>query len=122
MNESSQPILQREPAAGYGAAGAARAAAAAGSPAAIGARLDRLPVMAWHYRIILTMGTSHMFDLFDALTVAFILPVLIKTWHLSTVEAGLLVSISYVGQLVGSLALGHLSGRYGRRPVLRCRG
>jgi MFS transporter, putative metabolite:H+ symporter len=52
------------------------------------------------------IGSASFFDAFDALTIAQVLPVLPPLWRLSGAETGLLISIGYLGQLVGALLFG----------------
>ena len=73
--------------------------------AALLARMERVPFSRWHMRARIVMGSATFFDAFDALSLAFVLPVLIGLWHLSSVEIGFLISASYVGQLAGALDL-----------------
>jgi putative MFS transporter len=86
---------------------------------AISARLERLPPSSWYRRIMLIVGMAGFFDAFDALTIAFVLPALIPLWHIQTNEIGLLISIGYIGQLIGAIALSSIAERYGRLQVLR---
>ena len=86
---------------------------------AINARIERLPFTAWHGRVLGVIGAAHLFDSFDALLVAFIAPVLIKVWHLTPFDIGMLFAVGYLGQLGGALAIGPLADRIGRRPALR---
>ena len=86
---------------------------------AISARLERLPPSSWYRRIMLIVGMAGFFDAFDALTIAFVLPALIPLWHIQTSEIGALISIGYVGQLIGAIALSRIAERYGRLQVLR---
>ncbi|HEX7966635.1 MAG TPA: MFS transporter, partial [Stellaceae bacterium] len=60
------------------------------------------------------MGSATFFDAFDALSLAFVLPILIGLWHLSAVEIGFLIAASYVGQLAGALLFSRLAEQYGR--------
>jgi MFS transporter, putative metabolite:H+ symporter len=85
----------------------------------ISARLELLPASAWHRRIMFIVGMAGFFDAFDALTIAFVLPVLIPLWQIQTSEIGGLISVGYVGQLIGATALSRLAERYGRLQVLR---
>ena len=59
------------------------------------------------------------FDAFDALTIAFALPVLIPLWHIEPGRIGALISIGYIGQLIGALGLSWMAERFGRLSVLR---
>lgn len=85
----------------------------------ISARLERLPATSWHRRLMFIVGMAGFFDAFDALTIAFVLPVLIPLWHIEPSAIGLLISIGYVGQLIGATLLSGLAERYGRLQVLR---
>jgi MFS transporter, putative metabolite:H+ symporter len=85
----------------------------------ISARLERLPPTAWYRRIMLIVGMAGFFDAFDALTIAFVLPVLIPLWHIQISDIGALISIGYVGQLIGATMLSGIAERYGRLQVLR---
>ena len=87
--------------------------------AEIGARLDRLPLSAWHFRTVFVVGLASLFDAFDALTIAFVLPVLAGLWQISPGQIGLLISAGYVGQLLGAIALSGLAERFGRLTLLR---
>src|SRR5580704_13290694 len=80
----------------------------------IAARMERLPVARWHHKMRLIVGSANFSDAFDALTIAYVLPVLIPLWHLSEAEIGLLISIGYVGQVIGGVLSGWLADRHGR--------
>jgi len=62
------------------------------------------------------MGTATFFDAFDALSIAFVLPVLVGLWHLSPAQVGALIAAGYVGQVIGALFFGWLAERWGRVP------
>ena len=85
----------------------------------ISARVERLPATSWHRRIMLIVGMAGFFDAFDALTIAFVLPVLIPLWHIQTSAIGALISIGYVGQLIGATLLSGMAERNGRLQILR---
>jgi MFS transporter, putative metabolite:H+ symporter len=91
-------------------------AAAVGSPR-IAARIERLPLSAWHVRVGLIISSSWFFDGFDALAIAYVLPALIRPWHMAPVQIGLLISAGYAGQTIGSIYFGWLAERIGRVPV-----
>lgn len=78
------------------------------------ARLERAPFSRWHLRARLIMGSATFFDAFDALSLAFVLPVLVRLWGITPVQIGWLISIGYLGQFVGALLFGGLAERYGR--------
>jgi putative MFS transporter len=47
------------------------------------------------------------------------MPVLIEIWHFTPSQIGLVISMGYVGQLIGAIGLSWLAERYGRLLVLR---
>lgn len=84
----------------------------------IPARLDRLPFSAFHVRTLVVVGLAHLFDAFDSLTIAFVLPALIGAWHIHALQIGLLLAVGYCGQLIGAVGMSGLAERFGRRPAL----
>jgi len=44
-------------------------------------------------------GSATFFDAFNALSLAFALPILIKLWHISATQSGVLIGTAYIGQL-----------------------
>jgi putative MFS transporter len=78
------------------------------------ARMGQVPFTSWHRNARLIMGSATFFDAFNALSLAFALPTLIRLWHISPKQIGLLISASYVGQLAGALAFSALAEKVGR--------
>lgn len=87
------------------------------TPAQIAARIERLPFSPWHVKVRVIMGVATFFDAFDALAIAYVLPVLIPLWKLAPAQIGLLISIGFAGQLVGAILFGWLAERLGRVRV-----
>ncbi|HET7766692.1 MAG TPA: MFS transporter [Burkholderiales bacterium] len=87
------------------------------TPAHIAARIERLPFSPWHVKVRVIMGVATFFDAFDALAIAYVLPVLIPLWKLAPAQIGLLISIGFAGQLVGAILFGWLAERFGRVRV-----
>jgi putative MFS transporter len=83
---------------------------------ALTARLEQVPTSLWHVRARVIMGSATFFDAFNALSIAFVLPVLVPLWHIAAPQIGLMIAASYVGQLVGALAFSWAAERYGRIP------
>jgi MFS transporter, putative metabolite:H+ symporter len=81
------------------------------------ARLERLPVSAWHIRARLIIGVATFFDGFDVPAMTFVLPVLAVLWKLGPREIGLILSSGFAGQFVGTLAAGWLAERFGRLRI-----
>jgi putative MFS transporter len=84
--------------------------------AALIARLERVPFTRWHLRARIVMGSATFFDAFDALSLAFVLPVLVPLWGITPVQIGWLIAAGYLGQFAGALLFGALAERYGRVP------
>jgi MFS transporter, putative metabolite:H+ symporter len=78
------------------------------------ARLERVPFSSWHLRPRIIVGSATFFDAFDALSLAFVLPVLVPLWGLSAGQIGSLISIGYLGQFLGALIFGSLAEAIGR--------
>jgi len=99
---------------------AARAVDAAATPskeaAALLRRIESVPFSRWHTKARVVIGSSTFFDAFDALSIAFVLPVLIGLWHIKPPQIGLLIGSSYIGQFAGALIFGWFAERRGRIP------
>jgi MFS transporter, putative metabolite:H+ symporter len=85
----------------------------------IAARLERLPYSRWHILVSAFLGVAIFFDSFDALSIAYVLPVISREWHIAPQSIGGLISISNVGQAIGALFFGYLAERIGRIPTAR---
>ena len=80
----------------------------------IAARIERLPLSAWHVRIGIVICTGFFFDAFDIMTLSYALPVLVPQWHLSPSQIGPAISVGFIGQICGALFFGWLGERAGR--------
>ncbi|WP_322054497.1 MFS transporter [Paraburkholderia bannensis] len=79
-------------------------------------RIENVPFSRWHTKARIIMGSATFFDAFDALSLAFALPVLVGLWHLSPMEIGVLIAAGYLGQFIGALTFGWVAERFGRVP------
>lgn len=79
-------------------------------------RIENVPFSHWHTKARVVMGTATFFDAFDALALAFVLPVLAGLWHLSPGQIGVLIAAGYLGQVIGALLFGSMAERHGRVP------
>ncbi|NQW98109.1 MFS transporter [Bacillus altitudinis] len=77
-------------------------------------RMESVPFSRWHLKPRIIMGSATFFDAFDALSLAFVLPVLIGMWNLSPAQIGLLIGSGYIGQAIGAIFFGWLAERLGR--------
>lgn len=85
-----------------------------GRAAVLTARFEAIPFTSWHRRARIVMGSATFLDAFDALSLAFVLPILIKLWALTPAEIGWMIAASYIGQLVGALLFSRLAETFGR--------
>jgi putative MFS transporter len=81
----------------------------------IGARLDRLPVARFHYRIFLLIAAGMFFDGYDLYVAAPVLGSAVQSGFSTVAQNGWFLSLTFVGMTLGSLLAGFLGDRYGRR-------
>lgn len=80
-----------------------------------GARLDRLPISSFHYRIFWLIGAGMFFDGYDLYVAGSVLAATIQT-KFSTLPQNLqFLSLTFVGMTLGALVTGFLGDSYGRR-------
>src|SRR6202012_6201916 len=84
-----------------------------------GARLDRLPMSAFHRRIMWLIGIGMFFDGFDIYVASTVLGATLKRGFSTLGQNALFVSLTFLGMMLGSLATGFLGDRYGRRFTYR---
>ena len=80
-----------------------------------GARLDRLPICGFHWRILTLIGAGMFLDAFDIYLAGGVLGAVVKDgW--STIELNAaFVSATFVGMTIGAWFSGILGDRFGRR-------
>ncbi len=80
------------------------------------ARMESVPFTLWHAKARVVMGSATFFDAFNALSLAFALPILVKLWHITPAQSGVLIGTAYIGQLAGALLFSWLAEKSGRVP------
>jgi putative MFS transporter len=80
-----------------------------------GARLDRLPISSFHYRIFWLVGAGMFFDGYDLYVASGVLAATVQT-KFSTLPQNLqFISLTFVGMTIGALITGFLGDWFGRR-------
>jgi len=73
----------------------------------------------FHKKAILVTGAAWTFVAMEILLVGFVAPTFTALWHLDGRMQGLVNSAALAGSLCGSLALGRLADRIGRRAIFQ---
>ena len=79
----------------------------------MGERMNRLQVLA----VALTVCLNGI-DGYDVLSISFASPGIASAWGINRAALGLVLSMELMGMAVGSILIGSLADRLGRRPVL----
>jgi MFS transporter, putative metabolite:H+ symporter len=80
-----------------------------------GARLDRLPISGFHYRIFWLVGAGMFFDGYDLYVAGGVLASLIQTKFSTLPENLQFISLTFVGMTLGALITGFVGDKFGRR-------
>jgi MFS transporter, putative metabolite:H+ symporter len=80
-----------------------------------GARLDRLPISSFHYRIFWLVGAGMYFDGYDLYIAGGVLASAIQTKFTTAPQNLQFISLTFVGMTLGSLITGFIGDRFGRR-------
>ena len=83
------------------------------------ARLDRVPLNSFHWRLLITSGLGWMFDAMDVLLIGFLVTPITKEFTLAPAQVGLVASAGFVGMFLGAAISGRLADRYGRRLIFQ---
>ncbi|MCZ0986368.1 MFS transporter [Streptomyces diastatochromogenes] len=85
------------------------------APASIGVRLDRMPITPLHRRLTAVIGVGLFFDTFENNLSGTIGKVLQSDFGFGATSLKLTLASVFVGQFIGSLTLGRIADRFGRR-------
>ena len=80
-----------------------------------GARLDRLPISSFHYRIFWLVGAGMFFDGYDLYVAGGVLAAAIQTKFAAPPQIPQFISLTFVGMTIGALVTGFLGDWFGRR-------
>jgi putative MFS transporter len=79
---------------------------------------DQAPLNARYWTSMALVVATSIFDFFDFYIVGFLVAVLAPQWHLTFGQTSIMLLSAGVGAIVGSLAWGALSDRFGRKTLL----
>ena len=82
-------------------------------------RLDRVPLNAFHWKLLIISGLGWMFDAMDVILISFVLTPIKSEFGLDVTRTGLVASAGFVGMFFGAAVSGRLADRYGRRVVFQ---
>jgi len=82
-------------------------------------RLERLPISGYHRMLFAIIGLAFLFDNLDLAMMTYLLGSIKAEFGLSSAEAGLLGSASFVGMALGAISSGALADRFGRKPLFQ---
>ncbi len=91
----------------------------AAARANIANRLERLPMTGHQRRIFAIIASAWLVDQVDVALLTFLLGTIVAAFGLTPLQAGLLASMTFAGQLVGNVAAGLAADRFGRRGVFQ---
>ena len=80
--------------------------------------LESVPMRPRQVLVLVTALLLAALDGFDALSMAFVGPVLSHDWHIGKVVLGLLLSSSLAGMAIGAMVLAPIADKLGRRAVV----
>ncbi|MEE1738701.1 MFS transporter [Streptomyces sp. BE147] len=86
--------------------------------AALGNRLDRLPLSAFHRRLVLALAGMILFEWVETYSFAFVAPVLRDQWSLPLSTVAVVVGVGQLGAFAGGILGGYLADRVGRRRTM----
>lgn len=83
--------------------------------------IDREPMSRFQWGVVATMIGLNALDGFDVLSISFASPGIAKDWGIDRAALGIVLSMELIGMAVGSLFLGGIADRIGRRAtILSC--
>ena len=81
------------------------------------AAFDKAKLTPRYYATIALLVLQEMFEFYDFFVVGFIVAVIGPGWHLTYGQSAIMLLAAGVGAIVGALAFGRLSDRFGRRSL-----
>jgi AAHS family 4-hydroxybenzoate transporter-like MFS transporter len=84
------------------------------------AELGTARLVPYHWVLVGLIILATLFDGYGTLVPSYVIHFVIKPWHLTPSDAGLLVSAGLIGFAIGAVGHGPIADKAGRRPTLIC--
>ena len=88
------------------------------SPSIGAGRLDNLPIVSFHRRILWTLGFVYFLEFSDLNSLAFVSPAILQQWHMGVAVLSLIIAASFFGMFAGAMIGGRFSDLVGRKRAL----
>ena len=82
------------------------------------ALIDQAPMSRFQWGVVATMVGLNALDGFDVLSISFASPGIAADWGIDRAQLGIVLSMELVGMAIGSLFLGGIADRIGRRATI----
>src|SRR5437762_11385774 len=80
--------------------------------------IDRSPMTTAQIAVVVLTVLLNAMDGFDVLSIAFASPGIAKEWGIAQLGLGIVLSMELIGMAIGSVLLGGVADKIGRRPTL----
>jgi len=80
-----------------------------------GARLDRLPISGFHWRVLGLISAGALLDAFDIYLAGGVIAAMVKDGFATMASGATFISATFAGMLIGSALAGYVGDRLGRR-------
>ena len=82
-------------------------------------QIDSRPLSGHQKSIIGLVIAGNISEFFDMFLVGFVVSLLTSAWHLTGMEAGVILACSGLGTVIGSIMWGRLADRFGRKHAFQ---
>ena len=80
--------------------------------------IDESKFNKFHFLLLLWCASIIVFDGYDLVVYGSVVPVLMKGWNLTAIQAGAIGSYALIGMMIGALIFGPLADKIGRKKVI----